>query len=101
MTSTTGSAASPALKLVTQTRQRRNRQIGQIIQQSIVYALLLFLSLLFLFPLFWMVTTALKTNAQIYVWPPQWIPDPVQWSNFSAALNDPYLPFTRFFANTL
>jgi multiple sugar transport system permease protein len=101
MASRTTLADLSALKAIDYRRDRRNRRIGQIIQQVIVYALLIGLSLLFLFPLFWMFTTALKTNAQIYIWPPQWLPDPIQWSNFPAALNDPYLPFSRFFINTL
>jgi len=101
MASNTRSIDLPTLKPVSQVRQRRNRRVGQIVQKILIYALLLFFSVLFLFPLFWMLTTALKSNAQIYIWPPQWIPDPMQWSNFPAALTDPYLPFGRFFTNTL
>jgi len=75
-------------------------RFGRIVEKSVVYILLLFFSFLFLFPLFWMLTTALKSNEQLYIWPPQWIPNPAQWSNFSDALTNPYLPFSRFFLNT-
>jgi len=74
---------------------------GELFRKIVVYGLLIFLSCVFLFPLFWMLTTALKTEAQIFRWPPQWLPDPVQWSNFQEALGNPLLPFGRFVINTL
>ncbi len=76
-------------------------QLSETIRKIVVYALLLILTVVFLFPLFWMVTTALKTNAQIFLWPPQWIPNPLQWSNFQEAFGNPLLPFGRFVTNTL
>jgi len=101
MTSTIRSTDFTAPQPAVLSRQHRKNRIGRVVQQLIIYALLLFFSLLFLFPLFWMLTTALKPNAQIYLWPPQWIPNPPQWSNFSDALTNPYLPFSRFFTNTV
>lgn len=74
---------------------------GEILRKIVVYGLLVFLSAVFLFPLFWMITTALKTETQIFRWPPQWFPDPIQWSNFGEALGNPLLPFGRFVINTL
>jgi ABC-type glycerol-3-phosphate transport system permease component len=74
---------------------------GEFIRKLVVYGLLVFLSAVFLFPLFWMLTTALKSEAQIFRWPPQWFPDPIQWSNFQEALGNPLLPFGRFVVNTL
>ncbi len=75
--------------------------LGHVVQRVIIYALLLLLSAVFLFPLFWMITTALKTNAQVFQWPPIWIPTQPQWSNFPAAFSNPLLPFGRFVANTM
>lgn len=74
---------------------------GEVLWNVFVYALLTLLSVIFLFPFFWMVTTALKPEYQIFQWPPQWIPDPVQWSNFAAAFSNPQLPFGRFILNTM
>jgi multiple sugar transport system permease protein len=79
----------------------RNRKSSEIIRVILVYGLLILLSLIFLFPLFWMVTTALKPEGQIFLWPPQWIPDPFQWSNFQEAFSNPLLPFNQFVVNTL
>ena len=68
---------------------------------TIVYILLVFLSFVFIFPFFWMLDSALKTNAQIFLWPPQWIPKPFYWQNFVIAFTNPQLPFLTFFKNTM
>jgi len=57
------------------------------------------LSLLFLSPLLWMLSTSLKVQGQIFILPPQWIPSPVRWENFTDALR--VLNFIRTFTNTL
>ena len=50
--------------------------------QGVVLVLLVVGSLLYAFPFFWMVSTSLKIPENIYLDPPQWIPDPVAWSNY-------------------
>jgi ABC-type glycerol-3-phosphate transport system permease component len=64
-----------------------------------LYALLIVLSLLFLLPFIWMVSTSLKTDPQVYRVPPIWIPNPVRWLNFPEALTA--LPFPSYFVNTM
>ncbi|MEZ4706846.1 MAG: carbohydrate ABC transporter permease [Caldilineaceae bacterium] len=51
------------------------------------YGLLLFLSFTWLFPLYWMVTTALKNDSQIRTVPPVLFPWPMYWSNFVGGWN--------------
>jgi len=80
---------------------RRERNIGPIVFKGVIYVLLIGLSLLFLFPFFWMILSALKPEYQIYQWPPKWFPDPIQWSNFADVFSNPYLPFEIFIKNTL
>ena len=63
-----------------------------------VYVLLGLGSLAFLFPLLWMVTTALKPDTQLFAYPPEWIPRPPIWSNFRDAIE--YFPFWRYFWNS-
>ncbi len=63
-----------------------------------VYSLLGLGSLAFLFPLLWMLSTALKPDAQLFAYPPEWIPKPPQWGNFVAAIE--YFPFWRYFWNS-
>ena len=56
-------------------------------------------ALLFSIPFFWTISTALKTNQQAFAFPPQWIPNPIQWQNFRQAWTD--LPFPTFVSNTV
>ncbi|GIV81065.1 MAG: sugar ABC transporter permease [Anaerolineae bacterium] len=79
----------------------REHRLGHFLFRLIIYALLTGLSALFLFPFFWMVLSALKPEYQIYMWPPKWIPDPIQWSNFKDVFTHPYLPFATFVKNTM
>ena len=79
----------------------KTRRFNDLIHDIVVYSLLIVLSLLFLFPFYWMVSTALKAEHNVFIWPPQWIPDPVMWSNFREALSNPQLPFPLFFKNTM
>ena len=56
-------------------------------------------SLLFVVPLYWLLTSAVKSNADIYTWPLHWIPSSLELDNFSDAWNA--APFDRFFLNSL
>ena len=52
-----------------------------------------------LVPFIWMVSTAFKTDQQVYLVPPRWIPNPWTLDNFTEGLT--VLPFGTFFKNTL
>ncbi|MFM7582114.1 MAG: carbohydrate ABC transporter permease [Caldilinea sp.] len=67
---------------------------------ALVYALAVPGAILFTIPLLWMLSTALKEPKQIFLFPPEWIPDPLLWGNFVAGWND-FLPFNTFLANSL
>lgn len=69
------------------------------LRNGAIYLVLSVVSLLLLAPLFWMVSTALKDRKQIFTYPPQWLPSPALWHNFSDALAA--YPFGRFATNTL
>ncbi|NMB11992.1 MAG: carbohydrate ABC transporter permease [Firmicutes bacterium] len=70
-----------------------------LFQQVAIYGLLAILGVLFALPFVWLVSTSLKTDSQLFVMPPIWIPDPIKWSNYRNALN--YIPFWLYFKNTL
>ncbi len=38
--------------------------------------------ILMLTPFFWLLSSSFKTPATIYIFPPQWIPDPFHWRNY-------------------
>jgi multiple sugar transport system permease protein len=63
------------------------------------YLLASIVAVLFLLPLLWMISSSLKPNYQVLEFPPRWLPNPVQWSNYPEALT--YLPFGRYALNTL
>jgi ABC-type glycerol-3-phosphate transport system permease component len=76
-------------------KRRARRRVGQIM----VYGLMSILVAIVLIPVFWMLSTSLKERAQIMVWPPQWIPNPVKWENFLEVFR--VAPFGLFIANSL
>lgn len=75
--------------------KRKTELLGRIF----VYATLIIASIVILIPVFWMLSTALKEDGEVYLFPPQWIPTKFLWGNFVRALT--FLPFGRYFTNTI
>jgi multiple sugar transport system permease protein len=75
-------------------RQTRDRIRGIVIHIALIPA-----AFVFLLPFLWMLSTALKPDAQLYAYPPIWIPNPLQWSNFPKTVT--YVPFFLYLRNTL
>jgi multiple sugar transport system permease protein len=65
----------------------------------VTYIFLIFFSILFLLPFFWMITTAVKPANEIFTYPPKFIPSKIEWSNFTKAWT--VQPFTLFFKNSM
>jgi len=76
--------------------RKRRRQIGVFG----VFATLLTvgLAVLFFFPLFWALSSALKRPTELYVIPPIWWPASPQWQNFVEV--GKVVPFYTYFKNT-
>ncbi len=74
---------------------KKRTQINRIV----LYFFLSMGALVYLFPLFWMISTSLKTLPQIAKFPPIWMPRPMVWKNYIDALT--FLPFHLFARNTL
>jgi len=83
-------------KEVTYYKSRRKREIYL---KLIAYIFLIALSGIFAFPLFWMISTSLKPETQVFVFPPQLIPRPVIWENYIKVL--PLMRFRITLLNTL
>jgi multiple sugar transport system permease protein len=49
-------------------------------------------------PFVWMLSTSLKTSAAVFVYPPQWLPNPLIWSNYADVVR--IMPFLRYILNT-
>ncbi len=56
------------------------------------------LAFIFMIPLMWMLSTALKERWEIFAWPPQWIPTTPHWENFVEAFSR--YPMGRFMLNS-
>ncbi|MCX7622298.1 MAG: carbohydrate ABC transporter permease [Thermomicrobium sp.] len=71
------------------------RRLARLVLGGLVLVVTLSMGL----PLYWVATGSLKTNREIYTFPPVWIPRDPQWSNFVEAWQA--VPFGRFFLNSI
>lgn len=78
--------------------ERRSRFRIRSAAQVISIILLSLGAVVIMVPFFWMVSTALKAQGNLYLYPPQWIPDPIRWRNISEVWE--IVPFARFTLNT-
>jgi ABC-type glycerol-3-phosphate transport system permease component len=67
--------------------------------KTCVYIVITGLSIVYLIPFVWLVSSSLKTDAQIFAMPPKWIPQPAEWKNYLSVMSQ--VPFFRFVYNTL
>lgn len=77
---------------------RQNRLLRDRINKAIAYIICTAMALAFVFPLYWLVVTALKTDQQIVELPPSLLPLTPQWQNFELATT--YIPFWQQMTNT-
>lgn len=69
------------------------------LKKTCVYTILIFFSLLFLAPFFWLLTTSVKGPEEVFLFPPKWIPSVWHFENFMKAWN--LQPFNLFLKNSL
>lgn len=74
----------------------QTKRLREVIQSAIIFGVLTLFSILFLAPFFWMLSTSLKEQQQVF--DPNWIPDPVAWNNYPDALAS--APFGVYFKNS-
>jgi multiple sugar transport system permease protein len=78
---------------------RQSRSGQALLTQIVAYLIVTVGAIVLMIPFAWMLSSSLKPPAQIFVDPPQWIPDPILWRNYIDAWTA--LPFTQFLLNTL
>ncbi|MDE0199241.1 MAG: carbohydrate ABC transporter permease [Caldilineaceae bacterium] len=71
----------------------------RLIETFAVHGVVLVGGLFFAFPFYWLIITSLKTDAQLFIWPPALIPSPVEWTHYGDALEA--VPLVRYFFNSL
>jgi len=75
------------------------RRYRRVIQEVLSHSVLIPLAIIYMIPLFWMISTSLKPDSQIFLWPPAWIPKPFMWSNYPKSIG--FIPFWAYIKNTL
>jgi multiple sugar transport system permease protein len=76
------------------------------LSRIVLYLALVGLSVAFIFPFLWLISTALKPADQTMQMPPAWFPKPLQWGNFSEAVSYGskdlgFIPFLVYGRNTV
>jgi multiple sugar transport system permease protein len=74
---------------------KRNNRIKLIL----VYMVVIVFGLTFMLPFYWLIRSSLMTLGQVFIIPPDWIPDPFAWDNYSRAIS--MVPFPTYFKNTI
>jgi multiple sugar transport system permease protein len=77
----------------------QSRRVQRRIESVFGYVFMSVLAFVFLIPLFWMLSTSLKTRAQTWLFPPKWIPEPFVWTHFGRVFE--VGPFALFVRNTM
>ena len=57
--------------------------------------------ILFLLPLLWMMSSAVKTGPEVFSSNFKWIPDVIQWENYARIWTDSSIPFWRLYVNSM
>jgi multiple sugar transport system permease protein len=79
-------------------RVAHGSRVGRRLQLVAAYVALSIGSLWALFPFLWMISTSLKSDSQVLIYPPLWLPSPPIWGNYRHVLD--LVPFGRFLFNT-
>jgi ABC-type glycerol-3-phosphate transport system permease component len=81
------------------TPRRRLRFKRRWLGPAAAYLTMTAIAFVVMIPLFWMLSTSLKERWEIFVYPPEWIPQNPQWGNYIEAFTK--YPLGRFMLNSL
>ena len=90
----TSTASTPQLNTTPLGLTRRRR-----LNRVLLYLVMIILSVYFLAPLVYMFSSSLMELRQIGTMPPEWVPDPIVWANYTKALY--FWNFANSFKNTI
>ena len=74
------------------TTPARVRRVG-------LYVVMVVLSVIFLVPMIWLTSTSLKSQGQVFAYPPVWVPNPLRWGNYAEAMSR--APLLVWLSNTV
>ncbi len=79
--------------------RKKSVLVKRISRKTVIYILLIVVTLVVLIPLLWMLTTSLKTEVEASTFPPTLFPAVPQWHAFSDVFTA--VPFLTYFLNTV
>lgn len=77
---------------------QRVRNAQGTVTRILLYVAIFLGAVVFALPFYWMLRSALMPRWQVYLFPPEWIPDEFVWSNFLSPFR--VFPFSRWFLNS-
>ena len=75
------------------------RRRGLSVEHGVLYSIAILLGVIFMFPFFWTIMSSLKSIKEISRFPPVWIPEVLQWNNYSRTLT--IVPFMLWSYNSI
>ena len=87
------------LPLEARLRRVRRRAVRRILGELIAHVALLGVGVAMMGPFVWLISGSVKDKAEVFTWPPVWIPSTIHWENYYQAMT--MLPFHLYFRNTL
>jgi multiple sugar transport system permease protein len=88
-------SAAAAAGLEYQTHRVRRLQVGLVVLQVV----LTIGAVAMLVPFIWMISTSLKPYAEVFSYPPEWIPQPILWDNYVHTVTT--IQFGTFYLNSI
>ncbi|CAA9494266.1 MAG: ABC transporter, permease protein 2 (cluster 1, maltose/g3p/polyamine/iron) [uncultured Rubrobacteraceae bacterium] len=83
-------------------QETERREPGETLKIALSYVVLGLITLAFVAPLLWMVSTSIKPNFQTTRFPPQWVPTQLSNEGYSALLGaNSQAPVFRWFVNSM
>jgi ABC-type glycerol-3-phosphate transport system permease component len=80
---------------------RHSKKWNSRFHLTATHIVLLLGAIVVLFPIAWMLSTSLKSPAEVKQFPPVWIPEPIIWENYVNAVTIFPIPFWIFVWNSL
>lgn len=74
-------------------------RLSALVRQVLLYAVIISVSLSMVAPFIWMLSASVKSEAEIFSFPIQWIPSEFYWINFKKVWLE--LPFFTYYLNTI
>lgn len=79
--------------------RRKSLKRSVKLSKTLLYAVLIVVSLSMILPFLWMISASFKSEGEIFGFPIQWIPSTFYWSNYEKVWTK--LPFGTYYLNTV